>query len=133
MVERKWGRIISIASSGVIQPIRELALSNTLRSEIVNWNKSLANEIAPWGVTVNTLIPGRIHTERVDEIDQIRADKAHRHVNDIISESCAAIPMNRYGTVKEIASTAVFLASRQAAYITGSCIRVDGGLISSVF
>lgn len=133
MAENKWGRVISVASSGVIQPIRDLAISNVLRSGLVSWNRTLAHELAPYGVTVNTLIPGRIHTERVDEIDRGRAYKTGRNLNEIIAESRASIPMRRYGTVKEFSAMAAFLASEQAGYITGSCIRVDGGLVASVF
>lgn len=133
MAQRKWGRIITVASSGVEQPINDLALSNVLRLGLAVWNKTLAGELAKSGVTVNTLIPGRIHTERVEELDRSRAVKSGKPVNVVISESLASIPTKRYGTVKEFAAMATFLASERASYITGSCIRIDGGLVGSVF
>lgn len=133
MIKKNWGRIITIASSGVMQPIPDLAISNVLRSALVNWNRTLATELAPFGVTVNTMVPGRIHTERVDEVDQLRAEKAGTQVARIVENSQASIPMKRYGTVREFSATAVFLVSQQAGYITGSCIRVDGGLVTSTF
>lgn len=133
MMQRQWGRIITVASSGVMQPIKDLTVSNTLRASLLNWNRTLAMELAPFGVTVNTLIPGRIHTERVDEVDQQRATRAGLDVAQVAQSSQAAIPMKRYGTVREFSSAAVFLASDAASYITGSCIRVDGGLVTSTF
>lgn len=133
MIERKWGRIISVASSGVVQPLQDLVISNLLRSGLVSWSKTLANELAPFNITVNTLLPGRIHTPRIDELDQARANKTGHTFEAVVAHSQASIPMKRYGTVREFASVAAFLASTCASYITGSCIRVDGGMISSIF
>jgi len=133
MMKNNWGRIVTVASSGVTQPIKDLAISNSLRAALVSWNKTLATELAGHGVTVNTLIPGRIHTERVDEIDQKRAEAQNIDISSVVERSHAGIPAGRYGTVEEFASTAIFLSSQPAGYITGSCIRVDGGLIASIF
>ncbi len=132
MRERRWGRIISIASSGVEQPIPRLALSNGIRSALIGWSKTLAAEVAAEGVTVNVLLPGRIHTQRVDELDAAAAGRSGRSVEDIAAESAAGIPAGRYGRPEEFAAVAVFLASEQASYVTGSKIRVDGGAIRSV-
>lgn len=132
MVEKRWGRVITVTSSGVILPLGDLVISNTLRSGLVNWSKTLSNEIAPYGVTVNVLVPGKIETERLIEINQARAKKKAVSVAQVTAESQARIPMQRHGTVDEFASVAAFLASKPASYITGSCLRVDGGLVSCI-
>ena len=127
-----WGRILTVGSSGVVQPIPTLALSNTLRSALVGWSKSLATDLASEGITVNMLIPGRIHTDRVDELDAANAKKAGRTVDEIATASRATIPAARYGRVEEFAKVAAFLCSAPASYVTGSLVRCDGGLIRSV-
>jgi 3-oxoacyl-[acyl-carrier protein] reductase len=132
MVERKWGRILTIASSGVLAPIPNLAVSNTLRSALVGWSKTLAAELAPNGVTVNLIVPGRIATSRVASLDAAAAQRTGRTAEDIQAASRATIPMGRYGQPEEFASVAVFLASPQASYVTGATIRVDGGMIRGV-
>ncbi|MFN3501124.1 MAG: SDR family oxidoreductase [Allorhizobium sp.] len=132
MREKRWGRIISIASSGVEQPIARLALSNGIRSALIGWSKTLAAEVAADGVTVNVLLPGRIHTQRVDELDAAAASRSSKSVEEIAAESAAGIPAGRYGRPEEFAAVAIFLASEPASYVTGSKIRVDGGAIRSV-
>ena len=132
MRERKWGRILTVVSSGVVQPIHNLALSNSLRGALVGWNKSLSSEIAGDGVTANLIVPGRIQTVRVDQIDEHAAKRAGRTVSEIVRESHQAIPAGRYGTVEEFAAAAAFLVSAPASYITGTVLRVDGGMIRSV-
>jgi 3-oxoacyl-[acyl-carrier protein] reductase len=132
MLERNWGRILTIASSGVEQPIPNLVISNAIRSSVVGWSKTLAAEVAAHGVTVNVLIPGRIHTDRVESLDQAAAVRQSKTVAEIVAASVATIPMGRYGTPEEFADVAAFLVSERAAYITGSLIRVDGGLIRSI-
>jgi 3-oxoacyl-[acyl-carrier protein] reductase len=132
MREKRWGRIISIASSGVEQPIARLALSNGIRSALIGWSKTLAAEVAADGVTVNVLLPGRIHTQRVDELDAAAAGRSGKSVEEVAAESAAGIPAGRYGHPEEFAAVAVFLASEPASYVTGSKIRVDGGAIRSV-
>lgn len=132
MREKRWGRIISIASSGVEQPIARLALSNGIRSALIGWSRTLAAEVAADGVTVNVLLPGRIHTQRVDELDAAAASRSAKSVEVIAAESAAGIPAGRYGRPEEFAAVAVFLASEPASYVTGSKIRVDGGAIRSV-
>ena len=132
MRESGWGRILTVASSGVVQPIPNLALSNTLRSALVGWSKSLANEVASDGISVNMLLPGRIHTERVDELDEANSKKTGRPVADIREAARMAIPAKRYGDVAEFAAVAAFLVSGRASYVTGSVVRCDGGAIRSV-
>jgi 3-oxoacyl-[acyl-carrier protein] reductase len=132
MLERGWGRIISIVSSGVEQPIANLALSNGIRAAIVGWSKTLATEVASRGVTVNVVLPGRIHTDRVDQLDQAAAQKQGKSTADIARESAASIPAGRYGRPDEFGDVVAFLASTRASYITGAKIRVDGGMIRAI-
>lgn len=132
MTEGGWGRIITIVSSGVLQPIAGLGISNALRSSIVGWSKTLSNEVAPSGITVNCVVPGRIRTERVQQVDEARARSLGVDVDNVRRQSFESIPMGRYGEPHEIASAICFLASQASSYITGSLIRVDGGAIRSV-
>lgn len=132
MRERRWGRILTIASSGVVQPIPHLPISNALRSSLVAFMKTLAGEVAADGVTVNVLAPGRIATDRTMSIDSALAKRTSRPVEDVAKESAATIPAGRYGTVEEFGAVAAFLAGVPASYVTGSIIRVDGGSIRSI-
>lgn len=132
MRQAGWGRVLTVASSGVVQPIPGLGLSNTLRSALVGWHKTLSNEVAREGVTVNVLLPGRVHTERVDEMDGLAAQRQGKTVAEIAAASQATIPMGRYGRVAEFAAVAAFLVSGPASYVTGSLIRCDGGIIRSI-
>ncbi len=132
MREKRWGRVLTIASSGVVQPIPTLAISNALRSSLVAFSKTLAGEVAADGVTANIVLPGRIGTERVAELDQATAERTGISADQARAKSAALIPMKRYGTVEEFASVCAFLVSAPAAYVTGSVIRIDGGLIQSI-
>lgn len=132
MREAGWGRVVTIGSSGVEQPIPNLALSNILRASLVGWTKSLSNEVAGDGVTVNMLLPGRIHTERVDELDAANADRSGRDIEAVREAARNSIPAGRYGRVEEFGAVAAFLASAPASYINGSLVRCDGGAIASV-
>lgn len=131
MRERGWGRIITSASSGVVEPIRHLGLSNTLRSSLLGWSKTLAGEVGPEGITVNVVVPGRIRTGRIVTLDQAKAEREHATVEAVEKASTDSIPVGRYGHPQEYADAVAFLASERAAYITGSVLRVDGGMISS--
>lgn len=132
MRARRFGRILLVVSSGVIQPIPNLAISNALRSALVGWAKTLAGEVAADGVTVNCLAPGRIATDRIVEFDQTRARREGITVEQAQKLSIATIPAGRYGEAGEFASMAAFLASPRASYVTGAIIRIDGGMIRSV-
>jgi len=132
MRKKQWGRIINVVSNGVIQPIPNLSISNTLRAGVIGWAKTLSNEEAAHGITVNSVLPGRIDTDRIKALDASRADRTGQSVDAIAKESLKAIPAGRYGKPDEFAAAAVFLASDRASYITGSMLRVDGGLIKSV-
>jgi 3-oxoacyl-[acyl-carrier protein] reductase len=132
MRKRRCGRIIALVSSGVIQPIPNLAISNALRSAVVGWAKTLSNEVAGEGVTVNCIAPGRIATDRVAELDQERARRENLTLEQVQAQSRATIPAGRYGEATELAAMAAFLASPRASYMTGDIVRVDGGLIRSL-
>jgi 3-oxoacyl-[acyl-carrier protein] reductase len=132
MRRRGFGRILAIVSSGVLQPIPNLAISNALRMAVVGWAKTLAGEVARDGVTVNCLAPGRIATDRVAELDQGRAQREGISVAEVEQQSRSAIPTGRYGEAAEFAAIAAFLASERSSYMTGGIIRVDGGMIRSV-
>jgi 3-oxoacyl-[acyl-carrier protein] reductase len=132
MTDRRFGRIVTIVSSGVVQPIPNLGASNTLRAAVVGWSKTLSSEVAAHGITVNCVAPGRIHTGRVDELDAAAATRSGKTIDEIRSASMETIPMRRYGRPEEFADVVTFLASARASYMTGSVIRVDGGMIRSI-
>ncbi|KZE34783.1 SDR family oxidoreductase [Chelatococcus daeguensis] len=127
MLAKKWGRIVTIASSGVEQPIPRLALSNGIRSAVVGWSKTLASEVAGQGVTVNVVLPGRIETERVEELDAANAQRQGKTPEEVAEASKATIPAGRYGTPQEFADVVAFLTSEKASYVTGAKLRIDGG------
>jgi 3-oxoacyl-[acyl-carrier protein] reductase len=114
------GRIINIESSSVREPLDGLVLSNAVRPGVVGWAKTLAREVGPQGITVNTIAPGRIDTERLREV--------YEHSDRTPEEDAERIPLRRVGSPQEIASVVCFLASDAASYVTGAVIPVDGGL-----
>ncbi len=132
MKQRQWGRIVTSTSSGVVAPIPNLGLSNALRASLLGWSKTLASEVARDGITVNIVLPGRISTKRIEFLDQQKAKRESRPVEDVISQSVASIPIGRYGKPEEYADMVTFLASQRAAYVTGTITRVDGGMIASI-
>ena len=132
MKDAKFGRIVVIGSSGIVTPIPKLAVSNTLRSALAGYIKTLSEQMAPFGVTCNVVLPGRIDTPRTKAIDAGGAKAESVEVEEIRARSWAGIPMGRYGTPVEFASMVVFLASVMASYITGIQARVDGGAMKSI-
>lgn len=132
MRERRWGRILTITSIAVKQPLADLILSNTARAAVVGFARSLANEVARDGVTVNNVMPGYTRTARVDGLAARLADNQSRTADDVVGDWVADIPMGRLGTPEEFAGLVAFLASERAGYITGTSIPVDGGWIRSL-
>jgi 3-oxoacyl-[acyl-carrier protein] reductase len=132
MKTKRWGRVITSTSSGVIAPIPNLGLSNALRLSLVGWSKTLAREVARDGITANIVLPGRVATDRIKFLDEAKAKRENRSVESVVAESTSSIPIGRYGNPSEYADVVVFLASARASYVTGSMIRIDGGLIQSI-
>jgi 3-oxoacyl-[acyl-carrier protein] reductase len=132
MRQRKWGRIITSTTSGAISPIKNLAISNTLRAALLAWSKTLSGEVAADGITVNIIMPGRVSTDRLRQLDEARAKRENTSYEKVVEASLKQIPMGRYGDPTEYGDTAAFLASQNASFITGSVIRVDGGQIPAI-
>ena len=127
MRERRWGRILHVTSLTVKQPIDGLMLSTSIRAAVTGFSRTLANEVAAHGVTVNTILPGYMNTERVVELNQINATREGVPVRDVEQRVIGQIPVRRIGEPRELAALAAFLASDKASYITGQSIVVDGG------
>ena len=132
MRERGWGRVISLLSSTVRQPVSDLVYSNAGRSALASWLKTAAREIGSSGVTVNGVMPGRIATARIQQLDSGRAEREGTSEDEVRAEWIGKIPAGRYGRPEELGALVAFLASEQASYITGQLIAVDGGLIAGV-
>lgn len=132
LMEEKGGKIISIASSSIKQPIPSLVLSNTFRLGVVGLSKSLAEELAPSGILVNTVAPGRIATQRVAELDEMKAQRLGVTREKVEEDSKAAIPLKRYGEPEEFANVVTFLVSDANTYMTGSALLIDGGMVKSI-
>jgi 3-oxoacyl-[acyl-carrier protein] reductase len=126
MKKAGYGRVITIASSSIKQPIPNLALSNALRAGVWGIAKTLSRELAPQGILVNVIAPGRIDTERIAELDQANATKSGKSIEDVRKASVSSIPLGRLGRPEELANLVVFLASQAGSYITGQAITVDG-------
>jgi 3-oxoacyl-[acyl-carrier protein] reductase len=132
MRQRRWGRIIHVTSIAVKQPVDNLMLSNSLRSAVTGFARTLANEVATDGITVNCLMPGYTRTERVEELADATANRDGLTRDDILARFEREIPMKRLGEPHEFAAMAAFLASERASYVTGQSIAVDGGWIRSL-
>lgn len=132
MKDRGWGRILNVTSIAVKQPVDGLMLSNALRAAVTGMARTLANEVASFGVTVNNLMPGYTRTERLDELAGHIAARTGGTPADAFAAWEAQVPMARVGEPREFAALAAFLASERASYITGQSIAVDGGWIRSL-
>ena len=132
MKAKRWGRIINMTSIAVKQPIDGLILSNTVRSGVIGFAKSLSNELASFNITVNSVCPGYTMTDRVRNLSKVVAQKQGTTPEAIIQKWASEIPMGRIGTPEEFAALVTFLASVQAGYITGAAIQIDGGWYKGV-
>lgn len=132
MKEQNYGRFINIISTSVKQPLKGLGVSNTIRAAVANWSKTLSNELGPFGITVNNVLPGATSTARLKGIIDARADKLGIAVHEIKREMMMEIPAGRFGEPEEIANAVAFLASPAASYINGINLPVDGGRTSGL-
>jgi Dehydrogenases with different specificities (related to short-chain alcohol dehydrogenases) len=132
MKERRWGRILNVTSIAAKQPVEGLMLSNSLRAAVTGFARTLATEVAPFGVTVNNILPGYTRTERVEDLARAASERSGTSAGDAFAKWEKEIPMGRLGEPREFAALAAFLASERASYITGSSIAVDGGWIRSL-
>ena len=132
MQEQHWGRIINIASISVKEPLNYLALSNTIRAAVVTWAKSLAYDVAKDGITVNSTLTGYFDTDRIAQLNSKKAEKMGVSPDEVRSNMEEQVPVKRIGDPKEYGYLVAFLASEQAAFITGTNIPIDGGLLKSL-
>lgn len=130
MKERKYGRIISISSTGVKQPIPGLVLSNSVRPAVVAYLKTLSTEVAGSNVLINSLLPGATNTERLASLHKTIAENQGKTVGEVIAGRIKTIPAGKFAEPENLAALAVFLLSDKNEYITGQCIAVDGGMVS---
>lgn len=133
MKERRWGRIVNVTSISVKQPVGGLILSNSLRAAVTGFAKTISNEAAPYGVTVNCVLPGYTRTERLVDLAEANASRSGGTVEDVYAGWETEIPMARLGEPEEIGAMAAFLCSEKAAYVTGQSVAVDGGWIKGLF
>ncbi|NNJ87997.1 MAG: SDR family oxidoreductase [Eudoraea sp.] len=132
MKTKKWGRIINVASVSVKEPLSYLVLSNTIRAAVVAWAKSLATEVGPYNITVNSILTGYFDTERLSELNQKKAEQQKIPVSEVKDHMQELVPLKRLGKPVEYGYLVAFLSSEQAAYITGANIPIDGGLLRSI-
>lgn len=133
MMAKNWGRIINLTSISVKQPIDNLVLSNSLRAGVTGFTKSLSNEVAKFNITVNNVAPGLTLTGRLYELAVLEAKEKGKSHEEILVEMAKRVPLNRLARPEEIASVVVFLGSKQASYVTGNTIQVDGGYVKSIY
>jgi len=133
MMAKNWGRIINLTSISVKQPVDNLILSNSLRAAVTGFTKSLSNEVAKFNITVNNVAPGMTLTRRLYELAVVEAKEKGKSHEEVLVDMAKRVPLNRLARPEEIAAVVVFLASKQASYVTGVTIQVDGGYIKSVY
>ena len=132
MRDKKWGRIINVASISVKEPLNYLVLSNSLRSALVTWSKTLSADIAKFNITINNVLTGYFNTERLKQLNSKKAEKLGINISKIEDKIKDTIPMKRFGNSEEYANLVCFLASEKSDYITGINIPIDGGLMKSL-
>jgi 3-oxoacyl-[acyl-carrier protein] reductase len=123
-----WGRIVNIVSTSVKQPIDGLILSNTMRPGVIGFSKSISRELAANGITINSVLPGRIRTARTAELARARAEQEGMPIASVLQERLRDIPAGRLGEPDEVGALVAFLCSQQAGYITGTTVTIDGGM-----
>jgi 3-oxoacyl-[acyl-carrier protein] reductase len=132
MKQNGWGRIINIISTSVRIPLDNLGVSNTIRAAVASWSKTMSNELAVHGITVNSLLPGFISTARLEAVAENFAARANIDKHAMQAQMRASVPAKRFGSPAEIAAVAAFVASPAASYLNGICIPVDGGRTGSI-
>ena len=132
MKEKAWGRIINVISTSVKIPINNLGVSNTIRAAVASWAKTLSNELAIYGITVNSLLPGFISTSRLDAVAEVFAVKEGVDKSTMVQSMKNSVPAKRFGDPSEIAAVAAFVASPAASYVNGITIPVDGGRTGTI-
>jgi 3-oxoacyl-[acyl-carrier protein] reductase len=132
MRDKKWGRIINVASISVKEPLNSLVLSNSLRSALVTWSKTLSVDIAKFNITINNVLTGYFNTERLKQLNSKKAEKLGINISKIEDKIKDTIPMKRFGNPEEYANLVCFLASEKSGYITGINIPIDGGFLKSL-
>ena len=133
MMAKNWGRIINLTSISVKQPVDNLILSNSIRAGVIGFAKSLSNEVAKFNITVNSVAPGLTLTGRLYELAVVEAKEKSKSHEEVLVEMAKRIPLNRLARPEEIASVVVFLASKQASYVNGTTIQVDGGYVKGIY
>jgi len=132
MKERKWGRIVNVTSISVKQPVAGLILSNAIRAGVTGFAKTVSNEVAPFNVTVNNVLPGYTRTERLIHLAEAVSERDSKTIDEVYEGWASEIPMGRLAEPPELGSVAAFLCSEQASYVTGQSIAVDGGWIKGL-
>lgn len=128
MKERGFGRVITITSTSVVEPIDHLVVSTAMRAAVTGFSRTLASEVAPHGITVNTVMPGVLHTGRIEQLRRAKAEREGSSLEAEMAKTAKAIPMGRLGQPEELGDLVAFLASEKASYLTGLNVAVDGGL-----
>lgn len=132
MKKNQWGRIINMASISVKEPLSYLALSNSIRSSVISWAKTLSNDIGSINITINNILTGYFDTERLKELNIEKAKKFNVEIDKLYETMKQQVPLKRIGDPKEFGFLVAFLASEQASYINGANIPIDGGLLKSI-